>query len=51
METVEVTASVLKVIFERSLDTGDVPYDWRVVNVASIYKKESNQPPELSPHL
>ena len=41
METVEVAALVLKVIFERSLDTGDAPYDWRVVNVASIYKQST----------
>ena len=45
METVEVAALVLKVIFERSLDTGDAPYDWRVVNVASIYKKEKRSAP------
>ena len=50
-ETAEIVAPVLKVMFERSLDTSDAPYDWRVVNVASIYKKENDQPPELSPNL
>ena len=40
-ETAEVTAPILKLIFERSLNTGDVPYDWRIANVTPIYKKEN----------
>ncbi len=32
-------APVLKVIYQRSLDEGAVPDDWRVVNVTPIYKK------------
>ena len=37
-ETAEVTAPILKLIFERLLNTGDVPYDWRIANVTPIYK-------------
>jgi len=40
-ETAEVTAPLLKLIFEKSLNTGDVPYDWRIVNVTPVYKKEN----------
>ena len=32
-------APVLQTIFQQSLDTGDVPDDWRKANVAAIYKK------------
>ena len=45
-ETAEVTAPVLKLIFEKSLDTGEVPYDWRVANVAPIYKKGEQSAPQ-----
>ena len=52
-ETAEVVAPVLKVIFERSLDTGDVPYDWRVANVAPVYKKGRQSAPRtiIQSHL
>ena len=40
-ETAEVTAPILKLIFEKSLATGEgeVPYDWRIANVTPVYKK------------
>ena len=38
-EIAEVTAPILKLIFERSSNTGDVPYDRRIANVTPIYKK------------
>jgi len=38
-ETAEVIAHVLKLIFERSLGTSYVPYDWKVANVVPTYKK------------
>jgi len=45
-ETTEVTAPVLKLIFERSLDTDDVPCDWRVANVVPIYMKGERSAPQ-----
>ena len=45
-ETAEVTAPILKLIFERSLNTGDVPYDWRIANVTPIYKKGERCDPQ-----
>ena len=45
-ETAEVTAAVLKLIFEKSLDTGEVPYDRRVANMAPIYKKGERSAPQ-----
>ena len=38
-ETAEVTSFILKLIFEKSLATGEVPYDWRIANVTTVYKK------------
>jgi len=37
---------VLKVIFDKSLDTGNVPNDWRVANVAPIYKRGEQSAPQ-----
>jgi hypothetical protein len=34
-------APILRYIFQRSLDTGEVPRDWRDANVTPIYKKGS----------
>ena len=42
-ETAEVTAPVLKLIFEKSLNTGEVPYDWRVANVVPITRTGNDQ--------
>ena len=30
---------MFQVIFQQSLDSGDVPLDWKTANVAAIYKK------------
>ena len=38
-KTAEVTAPILKLIFEKSLATGEVPYDWRIANMTPFYKK------------
>jgi len=45
-ETAAVTAPVLRIIFEKSLETGNIPYDWRVANVAPIYKKGERSAPQ-----
>jgi len=45
-ETAEVTAPILKLIFERLLNTGDVLYDWRIANVTPIYKKGEHCDPQ-----
>ena len=31
-------------IFEKLLGTGDIPFDWRVANVAPIYNKINQSP-------
>jgi hypothetical protein len=33
------TYSLLKYIYTKSLDTGEVPADWRTANVSPVYKK------------
>jgi len=38
-ETAEVTVPILKLIFEKSLATGGVPYDWRIANATPVYTK------------
>ena len=45
-ETAEVTAPILKLIFEKSLATGEVPYDWRIANVRLVYKKREHCIPQ-----
>ena len=37
---------ILSLIFQKSLDTGDVPTDWRTAHVSPIYKKGSKYNPE-----
>jgi hypothetical protein len=32
-------SSLLQLIFQKSLDTGVVPDDWRIANVSPVYKK------------
>ena len=50
-ETGEVTA-ILKLIFEKSLATGEVPYDWRIANVTLVYKKrECCVPQKVLEHI
>ena len=39
-------APILKLTFEKSLNTGDVPYDWRIANVMPVYKKEERCDPQ-----
>ena len=45
-ETAEVTAPILKLIFEKSLATGGVPYDWRIANVTPVYNKAERCVPQ-----
>jgi len=40
-ETAEVVAPILKIIFETSLHSGEVPHNWKVANVTPIFKKEN----------
>ena len=35
---------ILSLIYQKSLDTGDVPTDWRTAHVSPIYKKGSKAP-------
>jgi len=51
LETAEVTAPILNPIFERSLATNEVPYDWRIANVTPVYKKERCAPPTDFTHI
>ena len=37
---------ILSLIYQKSLDTGDVPIDWRTAHVSPIYKKGSKYNPE-----
>ena len=38
-EMADEIAPLLTCIFQQSLDTGEVPHDWRIANIAPIYKK------------
>ena len=38
-------APILTVIFQQSLETGTVPYDWTVANISPIYKKGDRSTP------
>ena len=38
-EISEAVAPILTIIFQRSLDTGKLPHDWKEANVVPIYKK------------
>ena len=40
LETAEVIAPVLKLIFEASLNSGEIPHDWKIANMTPIFKKE-----------
>ncbi|KAK3089266.1 hypothetical protein FSP39_002210 [Pinctada imbricata] len=39
-------APILKIIFQKSLDTGTLPKDWRDANISSIFKKGDKHLPE-----
>ena len=41
----DIFCSILQVIFQKSLDTGVVPSDWKKANVVAIYKKDSKNDP------
>ena len=38
-ETADVIAPLLQIIFKVSLNSGEVPSDWKIVNVTPIFKK------------
>ena len=38
-EGAEEIGEILQAIFQQSIDTGSVPYDWRTANISAIYKK------------
>lgn len=38
-------APILQFIFQQSLDTGELPFDWRTANINAIYKKGSKGDP------
>jgi len=44
-ELADVIAEPLSIIFERSLRTGEVPEDWRKVNVTPVLKKGKKEDP------
>ena len=44
-ELAEEIAELLSIIYQCSLLTGEVPEDWRLANVTSIYKKGRKEDP------
>jgi hypothetical protein len=42
---VEEVAQALRIIFQRSVDEGEVPEDWRTANVTPIFKKRAKSDP------
>ena len=45
-------APILQVIFQKSLDSGKLPYIWKEVNISPIFKKgEKSDPGKLSPDI
>ena len=44
-ETSDVIAPILRVIFQLSLDTGNVPDNWKIANVVPVYKKGDRAKP------
>ena len=41
----DIFSSILQTIFQKSLDTGVVPMDWKRANVVAIYKKDNKNDP------
>ena len=41
----KIAAEIMKIIFQRSLDTGVVPSDWKTANVVPIFKKGDRSKP------
>ena len=44
-ETASEIAPVLKYLFQKSMDTGSLPEDWRTANVCPVYKKGDKSAP------
>jgi hypothetical protein len=44
-EFADTLSPMLTAIFQQSLDTGEVPNDWKEANISAIYKKSSKQDP------
>ena len=44
-ETSSATAPILTIIFQRSLDTGIIPEDWKAANIVPIHKKNDRSKP------
>jgi hypothetical protein len=42
-ELADCISPLLTVIFNKSIDTGEVPSDWKKARVSSIYKKKESQ--------
>ena len=45
-ENIEALSAPLTKIFNKSIQTSEVPSDWRIANVTPIHKKGSKSPPE-----
>ena len=45
-ECAEPIAPILQIILQQSLDTGDLPKDWRDANISNIFKKGDKHLPE-----
>lgn len=45
IETSDVLAAMQTVIFQASLDMGNIPNDWKETNIASVFKKGSQNEP------
>lgn len=50
-ELVDVTVGLLSVIYQRSWEYEEVPADWKLANVMSIYKKGIREDPETAEEL
>ena len=40
-ETAKESAPILRKIFQKSIDSGELPKDWKMANIAPVYKKEN----------
>jgi len=45
-ELVDVTAGLLSIIYQRSWESGEIPADWKLANVITIYKKGERTDPQ-----